>query len=546
MRKKLLVSIICITALLAGCGNAGTNEISDTAAAEVTENVTNGETTSITDESETEESESETELQTETESETSVETEQKTEALPAEIKTLTRDELGINEDGSLSEAFTGRIEELLRYNPSMSYMVYPGLYDFDNDGIPEIFLIKHNGGQGPMPCDVYSASDLSLLGEFEGFCRDGFTHFNSVRGGTMIHNYYEHSNFLRHEDIYYASLLDGSFVNTLLYCRNGSSRDGERYATIGVTENNNDEAVKSVTGFPGANFWTDGYTLISYYDGYAFTSYATGAEYVEFAAAAVESYNNYIKYSQLAPHNENEDYYNLVLVGDKNQMAFWQDYGSTALYFFGEDGEKTLLSDTTVYYNIYKLWDDIVVCQPFGNSARCDVYTVNDGKPELIEEISGVGMFFDYSGLYNGCFEMIHSIYDATTFGSHTFKKYQFYFTKDGIREYGSIVVPTEEFYSVYGDAITDIEKQITNEEYEIYEVLYRYDDCFILNCRRQLYSDDPPQPVEGGYSQKYAVVKPMIGGTLSEIIEWDGGRYLTALCPDIAVYPEKMNAGIR
>lgn len=55
MRIKLLVSIICIAALLAGCGNVVAEEISDTAAAEVTENVRTEETTVAVNESEDEE-----------------------------------------------------------------------------------------------------------------------------------------------------------------------------------------------------------------------------------------------------------------------------------------------------------------------------------------------------------------------------------------------------------------------------------------------------------------------------------------------------------
>ena len=530
MKKKLLVSVICASALLAGCGNGDTEEISDTSAAEVTEDIEAEETTTTVYETE----------DTETETEASAETEENGEELHPEIKVLGRDELGVNADGSLSEAFTRRIEELMTYNINYWGINYPSLYDFDYDGIPEIYILTHSGNQGYMSCEVYSAEDLSLLGEFEGFCRDGFTHFSPAKGGTMIHNYFEHSIFSRNEQVLYATLEDGKFETTLLYDRIGNRNDAESYGTMAFTLRDDEEAIKYVNSLPGEypNFWQD-QTLVSYYDGTAFTSYDTDADYGEFAAAAVESYNNYIKYSQLAPRNENDDYYNLVLVGDKNQMAFWQ--AEDGLYFFGENGDKTLLSSAR-YYNVYKLWDNIVVCQPFGNAACCDVYMVKDGKPELIKEISGVGMYFDYSRLYNEDFEMVHSVYDGSTIGYHTFKKYHFYFDDEGIHEYGSIVVPKDEFYAEYGDAIADIEAEITGNGYEIYEILYRSNYCFILNCRNPMSPDEYEDTGDGKeyYYYQYSVIKPMTDRTFS-VIEQEGGTYLTALCPDIAVYPEKM-----
>ena len=465
-------------------------------------------------------------------------------------------ELGVNEDGTLSEKFVKRIEELVELHREENGTVYPSLHDFDDDGIPEIFLIIHNGGQGYMPCKVYSAIDFSYLGQFEGFCRDGFTHLENSYGGTMIHSYYEHSAQLRREDYVFAKLVNGKLETTWLYSKEGGIRGGEFNPTVCTEVKMDEEALESITGL-GGYIWKDiskDHSLISYYDGCAFTSYDTGAESDEFASVAAQSYNNYIKLSLLSDElldNEND---HILFIGDKNEMAFLQN--KDGLFFVGEDGEKTFLSDVR-YYDIYKIRDSIVVCQELGNTMPCDVYQIKNGKPEFVEDISGKGMYLDYSSFYNGGLEMVHSVYDASSWGAHTFKKYQFYSDMDGIHEYGSIVVPLEKFYTAYGDEAYKAEEQIaelnrkyyeehygdsvTVVDYEIYEVLYRSDHCFILNCRQPVYLDEEQQEFAGGYHYMYAIVKPMIDGTLSDVIEWDHGWYMTALCPEIAVYPEKV-----
>lgn len=546
MKKLEFISIMCsaaiTAALLTGCVNStkSESEISGTLSAENTE--TQIETTI-----------SENKLP-ETSPETVSESEQATEADLTEIdepdikKSMA--ELGINEDGTLSEEFVNRINELMKLDHEKPGVVYPSLYDFDDDGIPEIFLIIHNGGQGYMPCKVYSAADLSYLGEFKGFCRDGFTRFEQTYGGTLIYNYYEHSVHQRQKDMTFAQLSDGKLETTWLWGETGTIRWGEYRPTISTTENKDDEALESLakqaTRNRGYTYSADDLVRIfrSYRGVNAFTSYDTDAERDELASAAAQSYNNYIKFNQLVPDDEDDIFYHLTLVGDRNQMAFRQD--KHGLAFINENGEKTLLS-TTPYSYIYKLWDNLVVCQPSGTVLPCDVYTVKDGKAELIEEISGKGMYLDYSRLYNGGFTLQHSIHDGMTMGAgHTYKKYQFYFDKDGVHEYGSIVVPLEEFYAEHGGEIKEFEKRMAEDGYEIYEVLYRADDCYVLNMHQPIYflNEEEQEVFAGAYYQKYAAMKPMLDGTLSGTeIELDGGRYLTALCPDIAVYPEKIYA---
>ena len=241
------------------------------------------------------------------------------------------------------------------------------------------------------------------------------------------------------------------------------------------------------------------------------------------------------------------DYINgFTFVGQKNEAAVYQVRGEG--FFKDENGEVTPLNNEIPYEWIYKVYDDVIVCQPVGNTQPCDVYIMTDGKPVLDEKISGQGhaMMLDVSKLYDGGFEITESVYDANSFGSHTFKTYQLYRDEDGFHEYGSIVVPVEDFNKYYGEAaqvfVDDIAKKRgvngVSVDVEIYEVLYRSDNSFILNCRSPLIAGDDDEIV--GYRHHNITLKPAADGGLEEVYR-DRGVYKTALIPEIAVYPEKM-----
>lgn len=549
--KKILPFILAVT-ILAGCAADESSEV--TPASGTGGTVLSAEST-VTD-TETTTKPTTTTKVSETTSETaSVTTKAVTEEPP------TNEKLGVNADGTLSEVFTNRISEFAEpYIKNSALGVYPSLYDFDYDGVPEVFLIFHSGAQGLMPCEVFSAEDFSSIGEFEGFCRDGFTRFSKGRnGGTIIHNYYEHSNWQREESVFFAKITDGKLETDMLYKRYGQSADGEYKAAMKITETVNEKAfgklyktdysydLKTLIGFVSfsdKDIMPDIQSRFA--EEYAVTSYSNDVGYdsKSLAEAAVESYNNYIRLKQLSDYDD-ESTYCLAPMGNKNQTAFFVD-GKNGIFFIDENEEITQISDNPNISYIKKLWDNMIVFQLFGNSSPCYICRVNDGKPEPVEEINGSvsffgnGMYFDYSELYNSSFEMIHSVYDASPAGGHTFKKYQFYLNGDDMHEYGSIVVPWEEFSSAYGEAAQKYADEEAAEDYEIYEVLYRADGCFILNCCRQIYVDDPPRPMENCYNFRYVTLKPNSDGGFNEL-DRGSGFYLPALIPEIAVYPEKM-----
>lgn len=521
---KKFIPIILSVVILAGCsGNSGGGDISDTVISEASE------TTTVT------ETETETEKASETaaaaaaeDSETASETASVMATIITEEEPPTNSGSGVNADGTLNGKFTKKIEQLMEPHMKMAMgSVFPTLWDFDEDGVPEIILIFHSGSQGSMPCKVYSAEALEEIGEFTGFCRDGFTRFvNRSEVDTVIYNYYEHSNWQRVETVDFVKIEYGKLFRENKIIRSWQTGDNMVNAAMVVTADNSDKTSYENRWYLGCNY------------GNVCTSYGNfDIEVKDRAKAVVESYNNYIKMKAY-------DYPNYFsFAGIQNEGVFFHEDGKG--YFMDESGEKIPLSNEIPYEWIYRLWDDIIVCQPLGNSQPCDVYIMADGRPVLDEKISGHGMMMNYSKLYNGSFELTESAHDNLSFsgkinGAHTFKEYQFYRDESGFHEYGSIVVPLEEFNKVYGEKALQSVKEFAEKEWEIYEVLYRGDCCFILNCYEQVYADnDKTNPADGTYYIRSITLKPMTDGSLTEVYRSDG-VYKTALIPEIAVYPEK------
>ena len=510
---KKFIPIIISAVIFSGCsGNSGGGEISDTSTSETT--VATTETT--TDETTT------------TVSETTAETTSVATTFAMEEKTPINAELCINADGTLNEVFTEKIIKLAEQNKPDYGIIYPALWDFDGDGVPEIILTHHNSGQGLMPSYVYSAEGLEQIGEFKGFCRDGFTRFINTDEGTVIYNYYEHSIQIRSESLETVKIKDGRIVSESETVREWVLSNIP--PTLKFSEEYSNTEEPSYSG-----------RTANCYQGDVCTSYSYNAygDAEILSEDAVESYNNYIKAQALKKENTDR----VILAGEKNQYTFLQN--REGFYFIDENGEKTVIKEGWAYYNFYRLGDNIIVIDNPGNLEVCDIYVISDGKPKLVTELSGKGMLFDYSHFYNGGFELTHSTYDGMGNddgggGMHTFKKYQFYPTIDGWREYGSIVVPMDEFMEIYGDDIKPIADKLAEEDTVIHEILYRGDRCFILNCRETIFLDEEKTQPTGTYYNKNITLKPLYDGGFYELCR-DMGVYKTALIPEIAVYPEKM-----
>lgn len=440
-------------------------------------------------------------------------------------------DLGVNPDGTLNDKFTERLKELATPDGPVAMGIFPALWDFDGDGIPEMILIFHTGGQGNMPCKVYDSESLEQIGEFKGFCRDGITRFCNNDEGTVIHNFYEHSNWQRVETVETVRMEQKKLVSQSELVRQWSNNE-EYNPRLEYRAGGSTAKERGYDKMTAENYHYIGNACTSYH----FCSGQDDNIYGDIngsAEIAVESYNNYIKAQTLIK----SDLDKLLVFGHKNEYAVLQT--DEGCFFIDEKGERTLLKEGRKYYKLYTLWDDIIVCQPSGITDPCDVYIMTDGKPVLDEKISGYGMYLDYSHIYNGRFEITEGARDrygdvGGVMGTVTSKKYQLYRDENGFHEYGSIVVPIEDFNKIYGETSQKIIESLGYNGLELYEVLYRSDCSFILKIR----NPDNIEPIS--YEYYNITLKLTTDGELVKVYH-DTGIYKTALIPEIAVYPEKM-----
>ena len=480
---------------------------------------------------------------------------EKIENPPADMCTKLQKQELVNTDGTLTDTFLNRTEELTKYlNGLVEYGAKePGLFDFDNDGLPEIYFVDNSGAQGAMPCYVYSALDLSFMGEFDGYCRDGFTRFyySAYEDAAIIHSYFEHSVQLRNEWFYTVTVKNGKLEIT----ETASSGSGLNYGEVYPTLTRTDDAVKperQKTSY-WRNFCREGISICAN-DHHEW-------DYKDYAKNIVGLYNTYITLKASADLGKKPEYEFFIFVG---KGAYYSNGGEVWFIYPDKKTEKLGISNCN---NAYRLWNGITVFQPSLDNAPCEVYRIADGKPHRMEELSGKGQMLDFSPLYNECYSLAHSVYNPAPLVGHTFMDYLFGwdYNSKSTREYGSIKLTPDEFKAIYGKSaqkyIDEIETHadITENDFtdglvpekgEITEVLYRTDTMFIINYRIPVMGSDPNIPGDEkrlyAYKYGYIMLKPLIeigenkDGELLKEVDRGYGNYLTALNPENAVYPEK------
>lgn len=443
----------------------------------------------------------------------------------------------IDSQGMLTKEYLTILKQLFEKGSKETIVPEIALHDFDDDGIPEIIFIYSNGGQGNMPCKVYRAKDGEYLGEFSGFCRDGYTRFSKGYGGTIVHNYYEHSNWQRVESFDLIKIYNDSLNSENIYNRYGLLNYGECYPTMGYTEEINEKYIQSSVSI---EFIGEQQCRCRLGEEYAVTTYGYyDIDQSECAETVFKLYNDYKKLENMSI-NKSDIYYVFApgdYDGDMKPEAFFQN--NDGVFFIDSSGNTTQLAEET-FYNIHKLWYDAIVFEPWG-ATYCEAYTVKDGKAEQVIKL-GRGISFDYSELYNGYYEVIHSVYDGLqeggiSVGCHSFKKYLFCCRDGGLKECGAITVNQTDFFNTYGESAEKIRDEIEAEGVEITEILYRDDVAFLVNYRIAAYESDSPVY----YYMLNKTYKPCFDNKELKEIDSNDGVYLTALVPEIAIYPEEM-----
>lgn len=367
----------------------------------------------------------------------------------------------VDENGLLTDSGKHRISELFDN-------AYTGLFDFDGDGVPEVYKVHHNGNQGNMPCDIYSLESGEKLGSFDGYCRDGFTRLSRGDGCVYVHSYCEHSNLQRTESIQKLTLQNGIYkTKTIL----------------------TDEAVCEFPSYPLSHMYyiaEEEKTSAEYIDAYQqwrFDMLTANSDEIQAREAnevsicnydidstdpedTAKLYNDYISALNMAKElSENINFFMYRdFDGNGSYESFFllSDSPNTLRFICGDN--ITVVTDKIYFaYQIYDI-DGLCILQPFSNGENCYVFEVKDGNPTE-SVLSGIGMQLERDETQLGTLSAKQSAFDSSSpAGSHTWKPYWFFHDlKSGeYREYGGKLITAEELNTLgdFSEAFSEIESE--------------------------------------------------------------------------------------
>ena len=364
----------------------------------------------------------------------------------------------VDEKGLITSAGVKKLDNFIHKQPECEdgWGIYAGLFDFNRDEVPEIYIVKHSGGQGMMPVEVFTM-DGSIIGEFKGYCRDGFCRLSYGDNCVYIHNFYEHSVHQRYDSVQKLSFKDGQINSEFIFEEFGYADDA--FPLLKFTYAINNELANEKDYFAAYNqYLFEDSDLISR-EANEVSICAFDEDIYEFEGMTqkiADIYNLYVDGKNQAAKlfgSEPEIFAFDDYDGDGNYEAFIQQYNTSVWYFWNTDG--LVKSELTLDYgfNDYTRFGSLFIAQPLGNSSPCKIFGVKNGKP-YTHELSGYGMLirnnldlgFNRVALENGIFILRKPEFDATSpCGSHTFKPYYFEWY-EGFNELVGVPVTKDDF----------------------------------------------------------------------------------------------------
>lgn len=448
----------------------------------------------------------------------------------------------IDENGYLNVAFLERLRQFeSEYVDRESGAAIITLQDFDFDNVPEIVYTVHDDGQGLKESRVYRAEDFHCYGSFDGFSRDGFTRFFNKYGGVVIHNYYEHSVSTCLDSCVYAAIENERLALTEISCYSAEKTAdsarmvGTKYTNADFFEQFQSASVQGESSYDEIGFAVTANELLGEND---------------IVQAVFDYYNSCarIKNAYLGEREKTSPEFSVdfLCIDDYDNNgkpeAFFQ---REKLGFIDSLGNVSYIElDEPFYvYGVNEIWNNIIVFSGLGNSQPSLIFTVENGQPREISEISGKGMMFDYSEFENGEFTLCDSAYDAPY---HTWKPYFFETDENGkFSEFGAVYLDIGDFTALTGvdpykvirencaDTVEYLENDIPRSGESgvvVRSILYRANGYFHINFGHP----------ENDNVNANVTIK-CYGGGVYGFVYAGGGVYNSALCPEIAVYPESL-----
>ena len=518
--------IACVTLISCGCSQSGITEDPQT------ETITEAETMTVSDT----EASAVTEPQTETIAEAETMTVSDTEASAV---TEPQTDSYIDDNELITEYGKERISEICEEHPDC----YTGLFDFDKDSVPELYIVPPSDCETLSQCDVYNIASGEMIGSFTGYPSGGTTYLSHGDGCIYVHTFCEKPNTSRYEAVTKLTFADGKLSESSYI---GSSAEADengifRYSYYKDGEASNKEAFQS-------KIYTT-YTL----DEVSVCSSDTN----DITTDTAELYNDYISAKNAFGYTEEAGFRSFFIYrdfdGDGTYEAFAQKNlpNDSAIYFV-KDRNVTKLHDDYPALHVYSI-NGLCIIQMLSNGMPCLSYGVLDGEP-YESELSRIGMYPERWEYKTGVITVTNSAYDTTgtlgnryAYGAHSFKPYWFYGEYDETEnrtvyhEYGGSPITRDELENI--DGYAEIFAEIDSIEGSIIKEIYRRGNG-IVNINYM-----SPEGVPDVYTNHFVTIlanedltRPTVISERTKVIdkEYDEfGIYLPALNDEIAVYPE-------
>lgn len=402
----------------------------------------------------------------------------------------------IDENGFLTEKAVEQIDKILHDNKTDTEQYYTGLYDFDLDGVPEVYLVRHNSGQGLMPVDVYNIEG-KYLGEFEGYCRDGYTKLSTYNGSVYVHNFYELAADRRLNQVDRIT-FSGDKLDRSLYFKAYATTENN-YPLLETAEyflENKEESYGYEEG-SGHRFDYDHFFAYSCAENgvsICASDFAESFSYEEMAEKTAEIYNLYIKWKREAAEilenngvpfeytDEDIIYYFDDFDGNGDYEAFCCIRGSRDMYFMNGAGCEKIepLEEQYEYFYFYRV-GKLLIAQPMGNGGSCRIFGVKEGKwyePE--SSLDGICLV-PLLGPETGTFLLHQSKYDAISLGGgHTWKPFMFYDSGEEI--VGEQVQREELVNRKQGDKLSAEIEKLESGGFVVCEIFCFMDRYYVVN----------------------------------------------------------------
>ncbi len=390
--------------------------------------------------------------------------------LPAAEENKPENSPYIDENGLINAAGFQRISELAAEKAVSTCGNFTGLFDFDRDRVPEVYFVRHSGGQGLMPVEIYDLSG-KRLGGFEGYCRDGFCRLSYGEDCVYVHNSYEHSKAIKYDGIQRLTIDNGTISASPYLESAGAAGDSYplldfKYYVNGAEASEEDYFSEYSSFFANESFNIE-----------ANESLNIEANEVSICAMDFELYDNK-KAAEKIPQIYNEYISGLniseELFGDRPAVfafddfdgngqceALVQQYNNSDWSYYSSGALTQTDIPGGAFNTDYTRYGGYLIAQPGGNGSSCAIIGVSDGKP-YVHELSGYGMLIRNHpslGFYradreNGIFILRRSAHDTiTNAGAHTWKPYFFTVTENGLSELTGTPVSKEDF-SDRGDVL--------------------------------------------------------------------------------------------